>query len=303
MGRRHRGVVLPELHLHRAGELPGALPRRPRLLARRGAAGALRAGRRGRGAHAGRRHPEGVRHRVHLPHRPHLAAGDRARCSWSAAGGWAATSASSSGAQPAARREAERAQLLALRAHLDPHFLFNTLNAIAEWCREDGAVAEAAVLQLVRDAAHGARRGEGADAGRSSRSSSWCDTLFALHLLRDPALFTLERAVPSPLPAVQVPPLLAAAARRERDEARARRRPPRRGAPRARARRRGELRVVLENPGAYRGPRAGSDGLPTLRSALALAYGGDAPRSRRRGRRRRIARRADPASSPPGGRR
>lgn len=32
-------------------------------------------------------------------------------------------------------REAERAQLLALRANLDPHFLFNTLNAIAEWCR------------------------------------------------------------------------------------------------------------------------------------------------------------------------
>ena len=45
-------------------------------------------------------------------------------------------------------REAERAQLLALRSHLDPHFLFNTLNAIAEWCREDGEVAERAVLQL-----------------------------------------------------------------------------------------------------------------------------------------------------------
>ena len=45
-------------------------------------------------------------------------------------------------------RAAERAQLLALRAHLDPHFLFNTLNAIAEWCRQDGEVAERAVLQL-----------------------------------------------------------------------------------------------------------------------------------------------------------
>ena len=45
-------------------------------------------------------------------------------------------------------REAERAQLLALRAHLDPHFLFNTLNAIAEWCREDGEMAEGAVLRL-----------------------------------------------------------------------------------------------------------------------------------------------------------
>ena len=45
-------------------------------------------------------------------------------------------------------RAAERAQLLALRAHLDPHFLFNTLNAIAEWCRQDGEIAERAVLQL-----------------------------------------------------------------------------------------------------------------------------------------------------------
>ena len=45
-------------------------------------------------------------------------------------------------------REAERAQLMALRTHLDPHFLFNTLNAIAEWCRQDGETAERAVLQL-----------------------------------------------------------------------------------------------------------------------------------------------------------
>ena len=52
------------------------------------------------------------------------------------------------GARDALAREAERAQLLALRAHLDPHFLFNTLNAIAEWCREDGEIAERAVMQL-----------------------------------------------------------------------------------------------------------------------------------------------------------
>jgi len=45
-------------------------------------------------------------------------------------------------------RAAEAAELLALRAHLDPHFLFNTLNAIAEWCLKDGAVAEEAVLKL-----------------------------------------------------------------------------------------------------------------------------------------------------------
>ncbi len=48
----------------------------------------------------------------------------------------------------AALESAEHARLLAVAHHLDPHFLFNTLNAIAEWCREDGAVAEAAILRL-----------------------------------------------------------------------------------------------------------------------------------------------------------
>ena len=38
-------------------------------------------------------------------------------------------------------REKEHAELMALKSHLDPHFLFNTLNAIAEWCRADGRVA------------------------------------------------------------------------------------------------------------------------------------------------------------------
>ena len=48
----------------------------------------------------------------------------------------------------AALESAERARLLAVANHLDPHFLFNTLNAIAEWCREDGLVAETAILRL-----------------------------------------------------------------------------------------------------------------------------------------------------------
>jgi two-component system sensor histidine kinase AlgZ len=46
--------------------------------------------------------------------------------------------------------EKERAQLLAIRGQLDPHFLFNTLNAIAEWTREDPLVAEQAILRLSR---------------------------------------------------------------------------------------------------------------------------------------------------------
>jgi len=41
-----------------------------------------------------------------------------------------------------------RAQVQSLQMQIHPHFLFNTLNAIAEWCREDGETAERAILQL-----------------------------------------------------------------------------------------------------------------------------------------------------------
>src|SRR4030095_12586183 len=84
-------------------------------------------------------------------------------------------------------RGAERAELLALRSPLDPHFLFNTLNAIAEWCREDGEIAERAVMRLsamLRTVLAGGgastsalwRGGGGRLAGgpRSSRSSIRC---------------------------------------------------------------------------------------------------------------------------------
>jgi LytS/YehU family sensor histidine kinase len=104
-------------------------------------------------------------------------------------------------------REAERAQLMALRAHLDPHFLFNTLNAIAEWCREDGETAERAVLQLsamLRTVLAGVQ----AATWPLADELALMDTLFALHRLRDPDAFQLVRRVPAPLPDVPVPPML-----------------------------------------------------------------------------------------------
>lgn len=49
-------------------------------------------------------------------------------------------------------REVERlrveAQLTALRAQLDPHFLFNTLNALAELAHQDAALTERLILRL-----------------------------------------------------------------------------------------------------------------------------------------------------------
>jgi len=41
-------------------------------------------------------------------------------------------------------------------------------------------------------------------------------------------------------------------------------------------RRGGGLHIELSNPGHYKGPRPGSDGLPTVERRLALAYGGHA---------------------------
>ena len=101
------------------------------------------------------------------------------------------------------------------------------------------------------------------------------DMLFELHLLRDKALFTLERSVPSPLPKVQLPPMslvsLAENAMKHGPGA------GHRGALQLTVREEaGQLLFVLENPGAFRGPREGSEGLPSLRRQLELTYGGRA---------------------------
>lgn len=170
------------------------------------------------------------------------------------------------------QREAERTQLLALKAHLDPHFLFNTLNAIAEWCRIDGEVAEAAVLRLsamLRAVLEGVR----APRWPLEKELELVDMLFQLHLLRDKALFSLERSLPTPLPEVQVPPMslvsLAENAMKHGPGA------GHRGVVQLNVREaEGQLLIVLENPGPFLGPRTGSEGLPSLRRQLELTYGG-----------------------------
>ncbi len=167
-------------------------------------------------------------------------------------------------------REAEHAQLLAIRSHLDPHFLFNTLNAIAEWCREDGETAERAVLQLstiLRAVLAGVR----APSWPLASELALVRDLFALHLLRDPSLFTLEWDVPTPPPDARILPmiLLPIAENAMKHGPAAGHRGVVRVAVRVEG---GVLRVAVENPGAYRGPRAGSEGIPTVRRRLAVAY-------------------------------
>jgi two-component system sensor histidine kinase AlgZ len=171
-------------------------------------------------------------------------------------------------------KEAEAAQLLALRAHLDPHFLFNTLNAIAEWCREDGETAEKAILALssmLREVLGGVR----APSWPLGRELGLVEALFSLHRIRDPLAFTLERDVGPEVNEVPVVPLLllplAENAVKHGPAA------GKRGAIQLRAHvREGKLSVEIENPGAYAGPREGSDGLPLVQRRLSAAYGTDA---------------------------
>jgi two-component system, LytTR family, sensor histidine kinase AlgZ len=172
------------------------------------------------------------------------------------------------------QREAERAQVLALRAHLDPHFLFNTLNAIAEWCRVDGTVAEAAVLklsQMLRTVLSGVRE----PLWPLERELELVRMLFDLHLLRDKELFELVLEVPTPLPFVKVPPmsLLTLAENAVKHG-------PAKGH-RGRivvaiVEHSGSVTLSVENPGPYAGPRPGSDGLPTLERQLHLSTNGNA---------------------------
>ena len=82
-------------------------------------------------------------------------------------------------------RAAEQAHLMALRAHLDPHFLFNTLNAIAEWCRQDPEVAEQATLRLAQ-MLRVILEGVSAERWPLSRELDLVRDLFELHRTRDP---------------------------------------------------------------------------------------------------------------------
>jgi two-component system sensor histidine kinase AlgZ len=170
----------------------------------------------------------------------------------------------------ALEREAEHAQLLALKSHLDPHFLFNTLNAIAEWCREDPLVAEKAIVQLsamLRTMLTGITE----TSWPLAKELELADALFELHAIRDPTLFTVERSMPDPLPSVDVPPMvllpLTENAMKHGPLAR------NKGTIVLRVTERdGAVCIELSNPGAYTGPREGGSGLPIVHKRLALAF-------------------------------
>lgn len=170
--------------------------------------------------------------------------------------------------------EAERARLLALRSHLDPHFLFNTLNAIAEWCREDGEVAEQATLRL-SDMLRTVLDGTRLPAWPLRRELELSRTLLDLHRIRDPERFTVEVDAPAELPAIAVPPmiLLPLVENAAKHGPNAGHRGP--IALRVRAEG-GRLLLEVENPGRFEGERDGGEGLEQVRRRLAHAYRGAA---------------------------
>ena len=168
-------------------------------------------------------------------------------------------------------RDLSEARLAQLTAQIEPHFMFNTLNAIAEWCREDGAVAERAILQL-SSMIRTMMTGINTTTWPLEREIELVDALFALHAIRDPSLFSVDRRVPDPVPDVEVPPMVLLPLVEN-----AMKHGPL-------ARNKGvvvfaittsadAVFVELSNPGAYTGPREGGSGLPIVEKRLALAYG------------------------------
>jgi signal transduction histidine kinase len=168
-------------------------------------------------------------------------------------------------------REAEHARLLAVRNNLDPHFLFNTLNAIAELCRIDGVMAERAVVMLsemLRAVLDATRR----ELWPLREEIALCRRLVELHRVRDPRGLALVDEIAVPCARMAVPPLLLlplvenAIKHGERG-----------GSIRLAARRDGRwMRLSVDNPGRFRGPRPGGEGLALVRRRLHHAWGSTA---------------------------
>lgn len=162
----------------------------------------------------------------------------------------------------AATRAARASELLALQAHFDPHFLFNTLNAIAEWCVIEPERAEQAVLDLsavLRTIMEGIEH----QSWPLERELALVRQVLELHRSRDPDRFPFAMEVEKT--DAQVPPLLLlplvenAVTHGE-------------GGVTVRVRA-DPLRIELVNPGRFTGERDGGRGLALVRDRLALAFG------------------------------
>lgn len=168
----------------------------------------------------------------------------------------------------------EHLRLQAIRTHLDPHFLYNTLNAIAEWCREDAETAEGATLRLA-ELLRATLEALELRRWPLQRELELVRALLELHRIRDDAAFTAELEIEPAAEPVEVAPLLLVSLVEN-----ALKHGPRSGHRGAITVRvgvaRGALRCQVENPGPF-SPRHDHQGrgLATLRARLAFAYGRD----------------------------
>jgi two-component system, LytTR family, sensor histidine kinase AlgZ len=159
-------------------------------------------------------------------------------------------------------------RLLAVGRHLDPHFLYNTLNAIAEWCREDAVQAEAAILRL-STLLQAVFAGLETRRWPLARELALVEDFVALHRVRDPGARSLAMGTAGLVDELQVPPLVLLQLVENAVKH------GQRGTIELQVQAGSDLLVTVENPGPYR-PRAPGRGLAMLRRRLELAYGRDA---------------------------
>lgn len=168
----------------------------------------------------------------------------------------------------AMERAASSARLLALDAHLDPHFLFNTLNAIAEWCTVDPERAEQAILDLA-GVLRTIQQGVSQPRWPLTEEVALARRVLELHRARDPERFDLDLVIPATT--ATVPPLLLlplvenAITHGPATGAR--------GPVRLHVHDADLVEVEIRNPGGYAGPREGGTGLQSVRDRLALTWG------------------------------
>lgn len=166
--------------------------------------------------------------------------------------------------------ELAAARLDALRADLDPHFLFNALNAIASQCASDPAAAEDNIVRLatlLRAVLDTRRR----PAHPLDVELALAGDYVGLLKARFPALTvrfdTAPETLSSDVPPLLLQPLLENAVRHGHID---------RGEISVTARREGDDLVIrVRSPGAFHGPREGGMGLDLVRRRVELAWGDD----------------------------
>lgn len=164
--------------------------------------------------------------------------------------------------------ELAAARLDALRADLDPHFLFNALNAIASQCASDPAAAEENVVRLatlLRAVLDTRRRPSHPLDDEVALAGDYVGLLKARYPELTVTFDVAPEALRADVPPLLLQPLLENAVRHGSID---------RGEIRVEALGQGrDLVIRVRSPGAFRGPREGGMGIDLVRRRVELAWG------------------------------